>query len=69
MTTDDMKKIFEPFTQLEGAHEGMGMGLSIVRRIAESFGGRVLVKSHVGEGTTFTVLLPRQVRGKRKTAS
>lgn len=67
MTTEDMKRIFEPFTQLDGTHEGMGMGLSIVRRIAESFGGRVLVRSHVGEGTTFTVLLPRQYRSKRKS--
>ena len=69
MSPEDMKKIFEPFTKLDGNFEGMGMGLSIVRRIAESFGGRVLVKSSLGTGTTFTVLLPRSMNDKRKRPS
>lgn len=62
MNADDLKKIFEPFTRLDdgaGSREGMGMGLSIVKRIAESFGGRVSVKSQQGIGTTFTVSIPR----------
>lgn len=68
MSPEDMKRIFEPFTRLSDSEEGMGMGLSIVKRIAESFGGRVLVKSVPGQGTTFTVLLPREPRPKRKKA-
>jgi len=64
MTPEDLKKIFTPFTRLDaGSIEGMGLGLSIVKRIAESFGGRVAVKSSPGVGTTFTINLPR---GKMK---
>jgi signal transduction histidine kinase len=60
MSAEDLKKIFTPFTRLDaGSIEGMGLGLSIVKRIAESFGGRVSVKSSPGVGTTFTVNLPR----------
>lgn len=59
---DDLQRIFEPFSRLKGTHteEGLGMGLSIVKRIAESFGGEVKVKSTHQVGTTFTILLPRE---------
>jgi signal transduction histidine kinase len=59
MSSEDLKKIFEPFTQIDTSAGGMGMGLSIVKRIAESFGGRVSVKSQQGTGTVFSVHLPR----------
>lgn len=67
MSQEDLKKIFEPFTRLDSSSDygdGMGMGLSIVKRIAESFGGRVQVKSQQGIGTTFFVLLPRKPQWK-----
>ena len=61
----DLKRIFQPFTRLEDVPtDGMGIGLSIVKRIAESFGGRVLVRSQQNIGTTFTVCLPRRKRGE-----
>lgn len=71
MTPEDLKKIFEPFTRLDSTSattEGLGMGLSIVKKIAESFGGRILVKSQANVGTTFTVFLPRTplVKGAKK---
>ena len=66
MSHDDLKRIFEPFIRLDegaGSREGMGLGLSIVKRIAESCGGRVSVKSQSGVGTTFTVMLPKSYDG------
>ena len=54
--------IFEEFRQVDGTwqrkHGGTGLGLSIVRNLALMRGGQVRVKSQVGEGSTFSVLLP-----------
>ena len=55
--------VFEPFSQEDGSmsrsHEGIGLGLSIVRSLVELHGGRVRVSSEgSGRGATFTVDLP-----------
>ncbi len=59
---EDLGHIFEPFYRGRHAHDrqiqGNGLGLSLVRRIAEAHGGRVTVKSGEGHGTTFTLHLP-----------
>lgn len=55
--------IFESFRQADGGHtrdhQGTGLGLSITRKLAELHGGKVSVKSEVGVGSTFTILLPQ----------
>ena len=58
--TDDLGRIFEPFRQVTGgrAPSGVGLGLFLVRRLAEALGGRVDVESRVGEGSTFRIWLP-----------
>jgi len=58
----ERSRIFEEFYQLHNAArdrmQGLGLGLSIVRRIAELLGYRVTLDSSPGHGTTFTVTLP-----------
>ena len=59
---DEMAHIFEPFYRgkvaLSQQIHGNGLGLSLVKRIAEAHGGRVTVKSAPGQGATFTIALP-----------
>jgi len=54
-----IEQIFEPFYTTKKAGEGTGLGLFIVRKIVEVMNGRISVASKVGEGTTFTILLPQ----------
>jgi signal transduction histidine kinase len=55
----DIKKIFEPFfTTKKGG--GTGLGLSITYGIVKKLGGEISVKSKVGLGTSFTVILPEK---------
>ena len=56
----DLKRIFEAFYTTKAADRGSGLGLSITKRtIEEDFGGTISVKSTKGEGTCFTVKLPK----------
>jgi PAS domain S-box-containing protein len=55
-------RIFQPFARLHGrsAYEGTGMGLAICRRIVERHGGTIESTSRPGEGSVFTVVLPKE---------
>jgi signal transduction histidine kinase len=58
---EDRSRIFERFERGESSARvgGFGLGLWIVRAIAEGHGGTVRLESELGEGSTFTILLPR----------
>jgi len=57
----DRARIFEPFYRADGAARGsgFGLGLAIVRQIADAHGGRVEYAAREGGGSRFTVTLPR----------
>jgi signal transduction histidine kinase len=61
-----MKELFQDFHQLEagdGRHyDGTGVGLALSRRLARALGGEIEVTSRDGEGSTFTLVLPRTLR-------
>jgi signal transduction histidine kinase len=58
---EDLGRIFEPFEQGgSGRNGGAGLGLAISHRIVDAQGGRIAVRSSVGEGSTFEVTLPLQ---------
>ena len=61
----DAEKIFERFSRgsLTRRTDGAGLGLSIVRAIAEAHGGRVELRSAPSDGATFTVVLPVDAEG------
>ena len=64
---EDMKKLFREFEQLDtGAgrrFEGTGLGLALSRKLVEYQGGKIMVESVFGRGSTFTVTLPIHFKG------
>ena len=59
----DMEHIFEEFFRTNEAKamepHGTGLGLSLIKRIVETYGGHVWVESEVGKGSNFTFVLPK----------
>jgi two-component system sensor histidine kinase GlrK len=55
----DLARIFEPYQQAHRGRKGSGLGLAIVKELVEAHDGCVGVESCLGEGTAFTVRLPR----------
>jgi signal transduction histidine kinase len=65
---DAREQIFEPFTQVDGSfarsQDGTGLGLALVRRLVQLHGGDISLESRPGEGSTFTVALPRSMEAE-----
>ncbi|MGD2117992.1 MAG: response regulator [Chromatiales bacterium] len=59
---DKLASLFQPFVQMPGADSGrqggLGLGLAISQRLAEVLGGSIEVQSKVGQGSSFSFLLP-----------
>ena len=62
IAAEKLPRIFDRFYQIDGSttrrYGGVGLGLALVKEIAQSHGGTVSVESEVGRGSTFRVLLP-----------
>jgi signal transduction histidine kinase len=58
IAAEHLKNVFDPFFTTKEPGKGTGLGLSVSFTIIESFGGRMLVESVLGQGTCMTVLLP-----------
>jgi two-component system cell cycle sensor histidine kinase PleC len=63
IAAEELPRLGKPFEQVDGeyarAHQGTGLGLALVKSLAELHGGEMSVESTRGQGTTVTVRLPR----------
>ncbi len=59
ISEDDLNRIFDRFYQADRSHatQGNGLGLALVKRVANIFGAEVGVESALGQGTKFTIML------------
>lgn len=62
ISAEDQRKIFQPFTQIDASASrqfcGTGLGLALVKKIANLHQGDIWVESDIGKGSTFTLAIP-----------
>lgn len=65
---EELGRVTEPFYQVKGSRQvsgdGAGLGLALCKALAEAHGGRLVLESRLGEGTTVQVVFPREVSGR-----
>jgi len=70
--SDQLSRLGNPFVQLRSSagatHEGTGLGLALVRALAEMHGGSFRIESTLGRGTTVTIAIPRRVQADQHAA-
>lgn len=64
MSEADLGRIYEPFFSTKTKTGGTGLGLSITYGLIQELGGKIDVTSRLGEGTSFTVILPLKLSSK-----
>jgi len=69
---EDRERVFQEFTQVDGPIQrrvrGTGLGLPLTRKLARVLGGEVLLDSTLGQGSRFTLVIPRDVRASQPAA-
>ena len=68
MDPQTLQQATTPFFTTKGVGKGTGLGLSMVQGLTEQLGGRLLIESRKGAGTTVSMLLPRAANGHVATA-
>jgi two-component system, NtrC family, sensor kinase len=65
ISESDIKRVFEPFFTTKSRTGGTGLGLSITYGLVQEIGGKIQVKSTVGKGTRFTIIMPLNYTKKK----
>ena len=70
---DQLKRVFDQFHQIDNSNTkakgGTGLGLAIAKQIVEMHGGRIWVKSTLGQGATFQMQLPIRAEFRKATTT
>jgi len=70
MSEEFQKNMFEPFSKEENrlslSEGGTGLGLAITNNLLKKMGGKIICESTIGEGTTFTIIIPFQIPRKEE---